>query len=92
MTDLWTPLHLASTNNPLKAAKLLTGQRGASVNMFNDRQETHVSSLRGESPGYISDGSTGRAGTKGEEREKMGPGARFECSPGFGVGLAECAY
>ena len=37
--DLWSPLHLASANGHLKIAELLV-QRGASVDIFNEKQET----------------------------------------------------
>ena len=37
--DLWSSLHLASANGHLKIAELLV-QRGASVDIFNDKQET----------------------------------------------------
>jgi ankyrin repeat protein len=37
--DLWSSLHLASANGQLKVAGLLV-QRGASVDVSNDKQET----------------------------------------------------
>jgi ankyrin repeat protein len=37
--DLWSPLHLATANGHLKVVEFLI-QRGASIDVFNDKQET----------------------------------------------------